>query len=256
MTKVGLQLYTVREHLEQDFEGTLRKIAGLGYQGVEFAGYYGRTKEEVRSLLEETGLAAIGTHTSLDRLKNHLQEEIEFNKFIGNRNLVIPYVIEEDRSRWPEIIADIRNIGEACAAEDMVLLYHNHDFELTQKLEDRPVLDAIYEQVPASLVQVELDSCWVHYAGYDPVEYVRKYTSRLLLLHLKDVKRREDGSPETVELGAGEVDVKRIADAGIAAGVKWLIVEQDFSAKGALDSISISMDWLKAYQTGGGNIHV
>lgn len=256
MAKVGLQLYTVREQLEQDFEGTLRKVAALGYQGVEFAGFYGRSPEQVNAILAETGLSVIGAHTSLDLLVNQLDEQIAFNKAIGNLNLIVPYVVEEDRGRFADIIGEIRGIAETCAAQNVSLLYHNHDFELTLQLDGQPVLDAIYDRIPAELLKVELDSCWVHFAGFDAVGYIQKYAGRMPLLHLKDVKRKEDGSPETVELGAGEVNVKAIADAGITAGADWLIVEQDYSAKGAMDSISISMDWLKQYQSEGGRIHV
>lgn len=256
MTKVGLQLYTVREEMAQDFEGTLRKIAELGYQGVEFHEFLGRSAEEIRSILKETGLEIIGAHTSYDRLLNHLDEEIAFNKEIGNRNLIFPFLEEHDRGRFDEIIEDIRGIAEVCKREGMKLLYHNHDFELTLQLGGQPVLDVIYDRVPAELLLVELDSCWVHFAGYDALAYIRKYTGRMPLLHWKDVKRGAQGEAETVELGTGEVDVKAIADAGIAAKVDWLIVEQDFSARGAMESIAISMDYVKNYQQQGGQIHV
>ncbi|AWB45135.1 sugar phosphate isomerase/epimerase [Paenibacillus sp. CAA11] len=256
MVQVGLQLYTVREQLEQDFEGTLQRIAELGYQGVEFAGFYGRTAEQVQEILQKTGLKALGAHTPYARLKNHLDEEIAFNKQIGNSYLIFPYLAEEDRNRWDEIIEDIRKIGLKCQQQEMTLFYHNHEFELTSSLEGEPVLDKIFGRVPASQLQVELDACWVHYAGYDPLEYIMKYAGRLPLLHLKDMITRPDGSAETVELGQGEVEIKRIADAGISAGVEWLIVEQDFCAKPPMESIELSMKWLRTYQNEGGQIHV
>ncbi|MGZ7443842.1 sugar phosphate isomerase/epimerase family protein [Paenibacillus sp. TH7-28] len=256
MTKVGLQLYTVRDHLERDFEGTLRKVAQLGYKGVEFAGFYGRTVEQVQQILQETGLVAVGAHTAYDRLKAALEEEIAFNKAIGNRYIVVPYLSEEDRNRWPEVIEDLKKFGERCKQEEMILCYHNHDFELTQSLNGKPVLDAIYEQVPASLLQMELDSCWVAFAGADPLAYIATYRDRLPLVHWKDVAKKPDGSPETVELGRGEVAVAAIGDAAIGAGVEWLIVEQDHCAGDSLESIAVSMDWVRAYAEKGGKLHV
>ncbi|WP_138493077.1 sugar phosphate isomerase/epimerase family protein [Paenibacillus pinistramenti] len=256
MAKVALQLYTVREQLEQDFEGTLRKVAGLGYQGVEFAGFYGRSKEQVKAILEETGLTAVGAHTALDLMRSELDEQIEMNSYIGNNRLIVPYVAEEDRNRWNDIIGDIRKAAEACAEQGVTVLYHNHDFELTQKLDGETVLDTIFAEIPESLLQVELDSCWVEFAGFDAVSYIEKYKGRMPLLHLKDVKKNADGSPETVELGTGELDIKRIADAAIEAGVEWLVVEQDFTANGALNCIETSMEWIRNYQAQGGKLNV
>lgn len=113
MLKLGLQLYTLREELEQDFEGTLRKVAELGYSGVEFFNYFGRSAEEVKALLEETGLVALGAHRPYDAMLNDTEEEIRYNLAIGNRNLIIPYLTEEQRN-WPEVAANLRIIGEKC----------------------------------------------------------------------------------------------------------------------------------------------
>ncbi|SDF09275.1 Sugar phosphate isomerase/epimerase [Fontibacillus panacisegetis] len=256
MAQVGLQLYTVRDQLDKDFEGTLRKIAELGYQGVEFANFYDRTAEEVKAILDETGLSVVGAHRPYTQLRDALEEEIAFNKAIGNRYIVLPYLIEEDRNKWDEVIADLRKIGKRCAEEDMVLCYHNHEFELEIQYGDQPVLDAIYAQVPAELLQVELDSCWVSYAGLDPVKYITKYSGRLPLLHLKDMITKEDGSAETVELGKGEIAVEAIANAAIDNKVAWLIVEQDYCAGNSMDSIAVSMEWIKQYANNGGKIHV
>lgn len=104
MLKVGLQLYTLREELEQDFEGTIRKVAELGYSGVEFFHYFGRTAEQVKALLEETGLVAVGAHRPYDAMLNDTEQEITFNLEIGNRNLIVPYLTEEQRN-WPEVAA-------------------------------------------------------------------------------------------------------------------------------------------------------
>ncbi|GIP20274.1 sugar phosphate isomerase/epimerase [Paenibacillus sp. J22TS3] len=257
MTKIGLQLYTVRESLEQDFEGTIRKVAELGYHGVEFAGYYGRTAEQVKELLAETGLEALGSHIGYERLKQSLGDEVAFNQIIGNKYLIIPYLSEDQRKGWQGAIDGIRSLGMKAAEEDMVLLYHNHDFELSEEYEGQPALDAMFSQVPASLLQAELDTCWVHFAGYDPVEYILKYTGRLPLVHFKDMVTKADGSAETVELGQGEVDLKAIADAAVASGAEWLVVEQDECLRNdPLKCIEISMEWIKNYRRQGGQIHV
>lgn len=256
MTKVGIQLFTLRDELDKDFEGTLRKVAELGYQGVEFAGFYGRTSEQVAAILKETGLVAIGSHTPIQLLRDELDEVIEFNIAIGSKYIILPYIAEEDRHRWSEIAEDMKKIAQRCEQKGLVFLYHNHDFELLQHIEEQPVLDWLYEQIPARELKVELDTCWVHHAGYDPLAYIDRYNSRILLWHLKDMIKNEDGSPQTVELGQGEVDNKAIADAMLKVNVEWAIVEQDYCANDPIESVKTSMEWVKNYAKQGGNLDV
>ncbi|NUU64314.1 sugar phosphate isomerase/epimerase family protein [Paenibacillus agri] len=255
MLKIGLQLYTLREELEQDFEGTIRKVAALGYRGVEFFNYFGRTPEQVKQLLDETGLVALGAHRPYDVMIKDAKQEVAFNLHIGNTNLIVPYLNEEDR-KWKDVAANLRVIGEQCKEHGAVLSYHNHDFEFTEQVEGRTAWDYLFDEVPADLLHAELDTCWVHFAGYDPVEYINKYAGRLPIIHLKDVKRREDGSPETVVLGEGEVNLTAILKAAEQAGVEWAVVEQDYCSRPAFESVADSLNWVKAYANQGGNINV
>ncbi|MFD5017699.1 sugar phosphate isomerase/epimerase family protein [Paenibacillus sp. NPDC058367] len=257
MLKIGLQLYTLREELEQDFEGTLRKVAALGYKGVEFFHYFGRTAAEVKQLLNELGLVALGAHRPYDALLNDTEAEISYNLEIGNPNLIVPYLSEEQRN-YVEVAANLKVIGEKCKAGGAVLLYHNHDFELTDKYgdSDRTAFDGLFEEVPADLLQVEMDTCWVHHAGYDPVEYINKYAGRLPIIHLKDLKKKEDGSPETVVLGEGEVNLTAILNAAVQANVEWAVVEQDFCSRSPLESVEDSLKWVKAHANQGGKVNV
>ncbi len=255
MLKIGLQLYTLREELEQDFEGTLRKVAALGYKGVEFFHYFGRTASEVKVLLDDLGLVALGAHRPYDALLNDTEQEITYNLEIGNSNLIVPFLSEEQRN-YEEVAANLKIIGEKCKARGAVLLYHNHDFELTDRYGDHTAFDGLFEEVPADLLQVEMDTCWVHYAGYDPVEYVNKYAGRLPIIHLKDLKKLEDGSPETVVLGEGEVNLVAILQAAEQANVEWAVVEQDFCSRSPLESVADSLNWVRTYANQGGKVHV
>ncbi|WP_151734675.1 sugar phosphate isomerase/epimerase family protein ['Paenibacillus yunnanensis' Narsing Rao et al. 2020] len=255
MLKIGLQLYTLREELEQDFEGTLRKVADLGYAGVEFYHFFGRSPEDVAALLKETGLVALGAHRPYDALLNDAEQEIRYNLEIGNSRLIVPYLTEEQRN-WEQVAADFRTIGEACKSQGAQLLYHNHEFEFTEKNGELTVFDSIFASVPGDLLEVELDTCWAYYGGYDPVEYIRTYAGRLPVIHLKDMKKRGDGSAETVVLGEGEVPLHAILEAADAAGVEWAVVEQDFCSRPALESVEDSMKWIKTYAAQGGKVHV
>ncbi|GGN95633.1 sugar phosphate isomerase/epimerase family protein [Saccharibacillus kuerlensis] len=256
MAKVGLQLYTVREEMEQDFRGTLEKVAALGYKGVEFHTFFGHGADEVKSILDELGLEALGTHTAYRQMLEHLDEEIAYNKQIGNKILIVPYLEEADRV-WDEVFANLKELGKRTREQGVVLCYHNHEFELTEKVNNQTVFDAMYAAVPAEDLQVEMDTCWVHYGGYDPVEYIARYKGRLPIVHLKDMTRDADGKAITAELGVGEVDLKAIADAAIDAGVEWIVVEQDYCGGGKpLESIAASMEWIKKYAAEGGKLNV
>lgn len=131
MLKIGLQLYTLREELERDFEGTLRKVAALGYSGVEFFHYFGRSADEVKSLLEETGLTAVGAHRPYDVLLENADAEIDYILKIGSPYLIVPYLSEEQRSDWNRL-RPICGLSEKCKEKGAVLFYHNHDFELRE----------------------------------------------------------------------------------------------------------------------------
>ncbi|KOY12755.1 sugar phosphate isomerase/epimerase family protein [Paenibacillus xylanivorans] len=254
MLKVGLQLYTVRDELELDFKGTLAKVAELGYQGVEFHNFYGHSPEEVRAILDEFSLEIVGTHVQYNSLLEDLDGVIAYHKAIGNRNLIVPYLSEEQR-QWDNVFASMNEIGEKCAAQDMVLMYHNHDFEFTEQVEGQPALYAMYDTVTASHLQVELDSCWAHAAGYPPTEVIAKYAGRLPLVHWKDM-RRSEGQVLTVEFGQGEIDLGAVATASDQAGAEWLVVEQDVCQNPPLQSIESSMNWIRKYAANGGLVHV
>ncbi|OWA37008.1 sugar phosphate isomerase [Saccharibacillus sp. O16] len=256
MAKVGLQLYTVREEMEKDFRGTLEKVAALGYQGVEFHTFFGHGAEEVKSILDELGLVALGTHTGYHQLLEHLDEELAYNKQIGNHTLIVPYMVEEDRA-WSEVFENLKKLGAHTREQGGVLCYHNHDFEMTEEIDGKPVFDAMYDTVSAEDLKVEMDTCWVHYGGYDPVEYIHRYKGRLPIIHLKDMTRDADGKAITAELGAGEINLQAIADAAIEAGVEWIVVEQDYCAGGKpLESIATSMEWIKKYAAEGAKLNV
>jgi sugar phosphate isomerase/epimerase len=244
---IGLQLYTLREETDKDFIGTLQKVAAIGYEGVEFAGYGGLTADQLADLLQKLKLKAIASHVSLTQLTDHLEEEIAFNLAIGSRYIICPYVAEEDRqqeSQWLAIFTRLENIGKRCAERGIGFAYHNHDFELQQKVKGTFVLDAMMESIPQTMLLMELDACWVHHAGLAPGNYISKYADRLPLVHLKDMRKLPNGDALTVELGQGEVDLAAIIEASVQAGVEWLVVEQDKCTNPPFESIETSWNWI------------
>jgi sugar phosphate isomerase/epimerase len=245
--KIGLQMYTLRNETAQDFLGTLAKVAELGYEGVEFAGYGGMEAAALREELDHLGIVSLGSHVSLDRMLEAADEEITYNLTLGSKYIIVPWMAESRYSTEAGLLETcglLANIGQQCAERGIVFAYHNHSFELEHTFGGRTMLDTIYANVPDDAIQVELDACWVHNAGFDPAAYIRNYSGRIPLVHLKDMKRI-DGNAETVELGHGEVNLHAIAAAAKKAGTEWLIVEQDRCQRPPLESVEISMTWLR-----------
>jgi sugar phosphate isomerase/epimerase len=164
------------------------------------------------------------------------------------------------------MVEEIRSIGEKCKAAGLVLLYHNHDFEFQKTETGEFGLDYLYANVPADLLQTELDQCWVKYAGQDPVAYLQKYEGRSPVVHLKDYyasgeqkedpyaliglnegEKKENTAFEFRPLGYGVQDIPAIIEASKKAGSKWLIVEQDQPSMGKtpMECAGMSMAFLK-----------
>lgn len=251
---VGVQLYSIRDSVEADMHAALAKVKELGYDGVEFAGLYGNKPADIRAWCAELGLNPISAHVPLDDMLADTEGTLAAYKEIGVRFVVVPYVTEERRpgaAKFDETIAEIARIGEIAADMGLTLLYHNHDFEF-KKVDGEYGLDILYKKVPAAYLQTELDTCWVNVGGENPADFVRKYTGRAPVVHLKDFHMsgklpqhlyaligldddKQDNEPSTFEFrpcGCGMQDMPAILAASVDAGAKWVIVEQDEPSMG------------------------
>src|SRR5690625_5035067 len=146
-TPIALQMYSLREESEYDFVGTLKKVADLGYDGVELAGYGGLTAKEVRQLLDECGLKAASSHVPLDDLKNNLDQVIADQKTLGSNYIVCPFLPPESRTErsYQKLIHLLDHVGEKCRTAGITLCYHNHDFELDRLADGRMALEVILD---------------------------------------------------------------------------------------------------------------
>lgn len=263
---IALQLYSVRDDLAADFFGTLEKVKALGYDGVEFAGLYGNSPEQVKAWLAELSLTPVSAHVPfLDMMANPYILN-DYAK-IGCQFVVIPYLTEEYRpgqEKFAEVIAGAKMLGEKANALGMQLCYHNHDFEFV-KLGDAYALDVLYREVPAELLQTQIDTCWVAVAGVDPAAYLRKYAGRAGIVHLKDyagqksermyaligiddgAQGEDTGAFEFRPVGYGKQDFPALLAACEDAGARWVVVEQDQPSMGksALECAGISIEYLK-----------
>lgn len=268
--KIGLQLYSVRDDMAKDFEGTLKKVAEMGYEYVEFAGFYGKSAEEIKELLDKYGLKCVSVHHGVDPFLTEGQKAVDYLKTIGVKYAVVPWYGPENHKGnpgWETTLVNFARAAELLKNNGMILGYHNHDFEFA-KYEGKYLLDWLYETFPADLLEPEVDTCWVHYAGVNPAEYLLKYAGRMHVVHLKDFSCDKLGGGPVYALidddgnemdrpqgdvgfrfrpvGEGIQDWNAILAAAEQAGAEILIVEQDQCYEDApLDAVARSRAYLK-----------
>lgn len=268
---VALQLYSVRDDMAEDFEGTLKKVKEMGYDGVEFAGLFGKSASEVKSLVEKFGLNPISAHVPYVDMVNDTENVLSDYAEIGCKFVVIPYMTEEFRpgaEKFPQLIEGIKKIGAKAKELGMTLLYHNHDFEFV-KIGDSYGLDVLYSSVDEEIFKTELDTCWVNVGGENPAQYILKYSGRSPVVHLKDFvmdgkqagslykligidddKEEEKDGKKSFEfrpVGYGCQNFREILEAAEKAGAEWVVVEQDEATMGKtpIESAQMSRNYLK-----------
>ena len=271
MTKlpIGVQLYSVRDAMASDFEGTLKKVKAMGYDGVEFAGLFGKDPVYIKNLLAEIGLVPVCAHVPYAEMMEDTEKTMSDYAAIGMKFIAIPYMTDEyrpDGAKFAEALESMKMLGKAAKAHGLTLIYHNHDFEFVM-VDGKHGIDVMYDTVPADLLETELDTCWVNVAGENPAAYVRKYANRAPIVHLKDFvmpgKKPErmyaligidDGAAEEESsafefrpVGYGAQNIPEIIKAAEESGSKWLIVEQDSPSmsKTPLECIEMSIRYLR-----------
>lgn len=269
--KVALQLYSVRDAMEKNADDTLAQVKAMGYDYVEPAGYYGYTAQEFRAMLDKHGLECVSVHQAYEPILENPDKMIADLKVLGTEYCAVPWMGVEKHAGSPafeQTVADFKKVGAALKEAGIQMLYHNHDFEF-QRFNNAFLLDLLYQAVPAQLLQTEVDTCWVRYAGYNPAEYLRKYTGRSPVVHLKDFAcknfnmgpvyalideegnaskpaTQEDAGFEFRPLGMGVQDFPAILAAAEDAGADIVVVEQDASNdRPSLEAVKISRAYLK-----------
>jgi sugar phosphate isomerase/epimerase len=249
---IGLQPYTVRRELSRDFEGTLKKVAAIGYKALELSEpFYGQQPGKLLPLLRSLQLATPSCMYPLPQDDAQWARNIEHAKTFG-----VEYMITVTRPEWRKNLdgwkrtAELFNrLGEQCRKAGLWIAYHNHQFEY-KVMNGVVAYDEFLRSTDPKLVMMEMDCFWTTYAGKDPVEYFGNYPGRFPLLHIKDLKpgiapstESPKGVPYT-EVGHGVINWKRIFMAAGAAGVRHYYVEQDECDRPCLDSARISYEYL------------
>ena len=257
--RLGVQLYTVRDLMAKDFDGTLGRVAELGYKEVEFAGYFKRSPPDVKAALARHGLSSPATHVDYASLGDAFPKIVEASATIGHRYIVNPWIDEDMRKQpdvWKSIAATFNRAGEVSKKAGIQFAYHNHHFEFVPAGGTLPY-DVLLKECDPELVKMELDLCWITVAQQDPLTYFKRYPGRFPLVHVKGLKKLPSGPapapfdqaiPNITDVGSGDIiDWKRVFAQSEQAGIKHYFVEHDQPAS-PFDSLRASARYLSRLQ--------
>ena len=241
--EIGLQLFTVRDLLERDFEGTLAGVAALGYRQVEFAGIVGPSPRQTLGILKRNGLVAPSSHVgSYEKLESELPQILQDANERGQAFIVCGFIDESRRTSlddWKRICRTFNSAGEQARKAGLGFAYHNHDFEFVP-MDGQIPYDMMLAETDPGLVRMEMDLYWMAKAKRDPVAYFQRYPARFPLVHLKDMAR--DGT--ITDVGKGVIDFKRILGYAALAGIDYYFVEHD-NPVDPMRSIETSLRYLQ-----------
>ncbi|GAC1618783.1 MAG: sugar phosphate isomerase/epimerase [Candidatus Acidiferrum sp.] len=259
---IGVQLYTVRDAMKLDMDGTLAKVAAVGYREVEFAGYFDKTPQAIRAMLDAHHLTAPSAHRDYAVVENNWMEALDAAHTIGHKFLVCPWIDEKQRAEaggWKRAVDLFNRAGEASQKAGIQFGYHNHSFEFepAESLGGKLPYDFFLAELDPKLVKMELDLCWISVAGKDPLVYFDKYPGRFPLVHVKDFVKDPTATSSfsgatgpsvaftgrLADVGTGSIDWKRIFAQRSKAGIQHFFVEHD-EPKSPFDSIRVSYDYL------------
>lgn len=241
---IGVQLYSVREDAKNDLPGVLEAIGKMGYDGVEFAGYYGHEAAQIKQWLDDNGLKCCGTHTGIQTLLgDELQKTIDFNKTLDNPYLIVPGLgreYTESREAWLKTAQIFNEISAKVREQDCWVGYHNHHTEFTP-LDGEMPWDTFFGNTNKDVV-MQLDSGNALHGGADIVPFLERYPGRALTVHLKEY----DANNDKALIGEGQIRWNEIFDLCERSGnTQWYIVEQESYALSPMECIDKCLQKLR-----------
>jgi sugar phosphate isomerase/epimerase len=243
LSAIGVQLYTVRAAMEADFEGTLRSLAGMGYREVEFAGLFGHDPAQVRSLLAELGLSAVGSHVDWTRFRDDADDAIEETLALGAQYLVFPWTPESERrslTQWHGWATRLNEVAAASSDRGLPVAYHNHDFEFTP-IDGTLPYDVLLAELDPTRVSFELDLYWLAKAGGEASALFERSPGRFPLAHVKDLRSSDQA---IVDVGQGDLDFAAVFAQAAQSGMQHFIVEHDQPAD-PMQTVRSSIEYLQ-----------
>ncbi|EJL81139.1 sugar phosphate isomerase/epimerase [Pantoea sp. GM01] len=250
--EIALQMYTLRNVGPAEKQFAMAHEAG--FKHVEIVGTHDLSAKQLSALLEENHLTVTSSHVQLAALENDYAQTVAFNKSVGNRTIIVPWIEPEDRpdstQGWIDYAQRLDAMGARLRHDGIQLGYHNHNFEM-KKYAGITALEIILNHTSRDNLKLEMDAAWVSRGGQDPVRFLRAYPGRIYAIHAKDnasIGIRDD-EMNFAPLGEGLLDWSAILPAAKASGVKWFIIEHD-KPKDAWSIITTSLRNLRtALQT-------
>lgn len=261
---LGLQLYSVRDLIAKDYDGTLKQLGALGFREVESAGYFEHTADQVKKSMTMASLRCVSAHYPLAQLQPNLDEALRFSKALGVKFIVcsspmlspsrakgvdfkeVSETINMDDWKWN--FEQFNRIAKRVKQEGMQFAYHNHTPEFRAENGVMP-FDELFRNTDPDNMTVEMDCGWVAVAGQDPVEYLKKYPTRISMLHIKDFKLNGSTSvvnpPPSTELGRGSVDYRPIFAAAKQAKIAHYFIEQEEFDLPPWEALKIDADYIR-----------
>ena len=264
---LGLQLYSVRDLLPKDYEGTLRQLSAIGYREVEAAGFFGRSASDVKQAMEQAGLHCVSAHYGYPDLAPHLDDVIEYGKALGLEYIICasPGLPEGSRAKsadnkvareamtlddWRWNAEQFNKMGERVNAAGIKFGYHNHTAEF-RAANGVVMYDELLRLTDPAKVTMEMDCGWVIVGGKNPVDYLKRYPTRISMLHVKDFKLSgapgsDTAPPPSAELGQGSIDYRPIFVAAKRANIKHAFIEQEQYDMPPMEALKIDAEYMKA----------
>ena len=251
-TVIAAQMHTVGRAMrsQADVVTALKKVRAMGYRAVQMGGGEPISAAELKKVLDGEGLTLSSLQLLYHRLQNELTAVIDESRLFGLKHIAIAVLPDAYWSRegYETFGKETTDLAAELAREDLVLCYHNHEFEFA-KYGDRIGMDILFSRTDPPCLCSELDTYWVQYGGGDPAKWIRKLSGRIPLIHLKDMTIRaaslNDKAQLMTEVGDGNLDWPDILGACKEAGVKWYIVERDSGERDPFESLEISLQNLK-----------
>jgi sugar phosphate isomerase/epimerase len=279
VNQIGVQLYTVGDVLRQDFDGTMKQVAAIGYKQVEFAGYFNKPPEEVRALLDGLGLKSPSTHIGMDLLRRDLPAQIKIARVIGHEYITIPSLGRSETpmntaDAWKRVASECNEMGAKVKAAGLKLAFHSHSGEFVDVGGGKTGMDVFIAETDPALFAFQMDLGWARVANQDPVAWFKRYPGRFRMWHIKDFENLSAAQSRQIEafrnpaapggrggagspvsqagrpspIGAGDINFRPILAAWQDAGLEYFFVEQDGAAQwpgGSLTSLTISYQALR-----------
>lgn len=223
---LGLQLYSVRTECQKDLPATIEAVAKIGYQGVEFAGYYDYSAKDLRKLLDDNGLKCCGTHAQFDTLLgDNLPQTIEFNKIIGNKYLIVPWLDPNKYSSaegWKNAAEVFNELAEKVEPHKMQVGYHNHSHEF-KPVDGQVPWDIFFGNTRKDVI-MQFDTGNAMQGGGDAIPYLKRYPGRAVSVHLKEYS----ATNKNAIIGEGDIPWEELLTlCETIGGTKWYIIEEE-----------------------------